>query len=191
YPWFLGIVTWASSPLTDAPWLAAGLVQAVLGAATTVFVAVVARRFAGDLAALLAAGIYAIYPNLIFHTGVLLGETLYNFFFLAFLALLLGRPWTAERSYAWIAACGVLLGLAVMVRPISLAIIPVVAVAWLWARKDWGIALRWTGALVAAVALCIVPWTIRNAIRLDAFVPISTNTGDNLCIGHAEGADGS
>ena len=191
YPWFLGIVTWASSPLTDAPWLAAGLVQAVLGAATTVFVAVVARRFAGDLAALLAAGIYAIYPNLIFHTGVLLGETLYNFFFLAFLALLLGRPWTAERSYAWIAACGVLLGLAVMVRPISLAIIPVVAVAWLWARKDWGIALRWTGALVAAVALCVVPWTIRNAIRLDAFVPISTNTGDNLCIGHAEGADGS
>jgi hypothetical protein len=30
----------------------------------------------------------------------------------------------------------------------------------------------------------IAPWTIRNAIRLDAFVPISTNTGVNLHIGH-------
>ncbi|MCB0970989.1 MAG: glycosyltransferase family 39 protein [Acidimicrobiales bacterium] len=191
YPWFLGIVTWASGPFTDAPWVAAGLVQAVLGAASTIFVAIVARRFAGDLAALVAAGLYAIYPNLVFHTGVLLSETLYNFFFLAFLALLLARPWTAERSYRWVAACGVLLGLAVMVRPISLAIVPIIGLAWLWARKDWGIALRWTAVLVAGIAACILPWTIRNAIRLDAFVPISTNTGDNLCIGHADGATGS
>ena len=28
YPWFLGIVTWLSSPFTDEPWLAAGLLQA-------------------------------------------------------------------------------------------------------------------------------------------------------------------
>ena len=39
--------------------------------------------------------------------------------------------------------------------------------------------------------MCIIPWTIRNAIRLHGFVPISTNTGDNLCIGHGEGATGS
>jgi hypothetical protein len=41
------------------------------------------------------------------------------------------------------------------------------------------------------VALCIVPWTIRNAVRLDAFVVLSTNTGDNLCIGHAPDATGA
>lgn len=37
YPWFLGIITWVSAPFTDAPWLAAGLVQAVLGTASIVF----------------------------------------------------------------------------------------------------------------------------------------------------------
>lgn len=191
YPWFLGIVAWLSSPFTDQVWLVAGLVQAVLGAASAVLAGLVARRLAGRRAALVAAALFAIYPNLIFHTGVLLGETLYNFLFLAFLAVVLAKPWTVAFSTRRALASGVLLGLAVMVRPISLAVIPVLALAWLWARKDWSIAFRWSAALLAGVTLCIVPWTIRNQVRLGAFVPISTNTGDNLCIGHGEGATGS
>ena len=35
-----------------------------------------------------------------------------------------------------------------------------------------------------------VPWTIRNAVSLDAFVPTSTNTGDTLCLDRVDGADG-
>ena len=191
YPWFLGILTWLSSPFTDAPWLVAGLVQAVLGAASVGLAALVTKRLAGPLAALVAAAIYALYPNLIFHTGALLGETLYNFLFLAFLALLLSKPWDAEFSRRRIVACGVLLGLAVLVRPISLAVIPVVIVGWLLARKDYRATFRWSLALLLGVAVCLVPWTIRNEVRLHAFVPISTNTGDNLCIGHADGATGA
>lgn len=191
YPWFVGIIDWASSPLTDAPWLAVAYVQAVLGAASVLLVAHVARRLAGPVAGVVAAVLFALYPNLVFHTGAVLGETLYNFLFLAFLAVLVDRPWSVRFSTRRALACGVLLGLAVMVRPISLAVVPVIALCWLYARKDWRVAARWTVALVAGIGLCIVPWTIRNAVRLDAFVPISTNTGDNLCIGHAEGATGA
>lgn len=191
YPWFLGIVVWASEPFTDAPWVAAGIVQAVLGAVTVLLGALVARRLAGERAGLVAAAGLALYPNLIFHTGALLGETLYNVLFLGFLALLLGRGWTHTFGAWRLVGCGALLGAAVLVRPISLAVIPVVALAWLWSRKDPVIAARWTGALLAGVALVVLPWTVRNAIRLDAFVPISTNTGDNLCIGHADGATGA
>ncbi|MCU1371718.1 MAG: glycosyl transferase [Ilumatobacteraceae bacterium] len=190
YPWFLGIITWASTPFTNEPWLAAGLVQAVLGAASVGLAASVTKRVAGSTAALVAAVVYALYPNLIFHTGALLGETLYNFLFLAFLALLLSRPWDASFRTPRIAGCGVVLGLAVMVRPISLAVIPVVVLCWLWTRKDYRVIARWTGALLLGVLVCIVPWTIRNELRLHAFVPISTNTGDNLCMGHADGATG-
>lgn len=193
YPWFLGVIEWVSSPFTDAGWHVAVHVQAVLGAVTIVLVAHVARRLAGRRAGLAAAALYAIYPNLVFHTGVLLGETLYIFFSMAFVAVLVDRPWTrsAGAGARRALACGVLLGLAVMVRPISLAIVPVVALCWLAERKDHQVVLRWTLALVVGVAACIVPWTVRNAVRLDAFVPISTNTGDNLCIGHAEGATGA
>ena len=191
YPWFLGIVTWLSQPFTDQPWLAAGLVQAALGAASVALVASVAKRLAGSVPGLVAAVVYALYPNLIFHTGALLGETLYNFLFLAFLVVLLSRPWDEAFSWVRLFGCGVLLGLAVMVRPISLAVIPIVILCWLAARKDYRVTLRWSLVLLAGVLVCIVPWTVRNEVRLHAFVPISTNTGDNLCIGHADGATGA
>jgi hypothetical protein len=191
YPWFLGIVTWLSRPFTDEPWLVAGLVQAVLGAASIALVASVAKRLAGPVAALLGAVVFALYPNLIFHTGALLGETLYNFLFLAFLALILSRPWDVGFGTWRVFGCGVLLGLAVMVRPISLAIVPVVALCWWAARKDHRVAARWSVVLVLGVLACIVPWTVRNEVRMHAFVPLSTNTGDNLCIGHADGANGA
>lgn len=192
YPWFLGIVAIISAPITDHIPTAAAVVQAFLGAATVVLGAIVARRIAGWRAAIAAAWGLALYPNLIFHTAALLGETLYNFLFLAFCVALLGvRPTASPIGARRALGAGVLLGLAVMVRPISLAVIPIVVAWWWWTTHDRKVVLRHGGLLVAAVAACILPWTIRNAIRMDAFIPISTNTGDNLCIGHGPNASGA
>jgi 4-amino-4-deoxy-L-arabinose transferase-like glycosyltransferase len=191
YPWFLGIVTWAGTPLTDDLPLLVAMVQAVLGAASVVLGALVARRLAGPRAGMVAAAGLALYPNLIFHAGAILGETLYITLFLTFLVVGLGRSWPRDLTNRRALAAGVVLGLAVMVRPISLAVLPLVVAVWWWSLRDRGRALRVGGLLVAGVAVCIVPWTIRNAIRLDAFVVLSTNTGDNLCIGHAPDATGA
>ena len=48
----------------------------------------------------------------------------------------------------------------------------------------------WRGVPLGVVVLMSVPWTIRNAMSLDAFVPTSTNTGDTLCLDRVDGADG-
>jgi hypothetical protein len=45
-------------------------------------------------------------------------------------------------------------------------------------------------ALIAAFALVIAPWTIRNAIELDRFVPVSTGGGKALFIGTYLPGDG-
>lgn len=190
YPLFLGVVAWVSRPFSNNLPLVVTLVQAVIGAATSVLGAAVARRVAGRTAGVVAAFALALYPNLVFHSGTILGETLYNALFMAFLVVVTSggiRP----RSSAQVAGAGLVLGLAVMVRPISLAIVPVVALCWLVGGAGRRRTMRSTGVLVAAVAVCIVPWTVRNAVRLHEFVPISTNTGDNLCIGHAKGATGA
>jgi 4-amino-4-deoxy-L-arabinose transferase-like glycosyltransferase len=217
----------------------------VIGSITCVLGAIVARRLAGNAAGVAAAVGLALYPNLVFHTGALLGETLYDGLFLAFLAVAVtGRWWhrpareparadagaeaqsgaqagadgapvvaadgaAAQRSASEpdqaqaasgpsrfgltgrALASGVLLGLAIMVRPISLAVVPVVLVCWWLAGRDLRTVARWSAALLVGVAACILPWTVRNAVRMHAFVPISTNTGDNLCIGHADGATGA
>lgn len=191
YPWFVGMVTWLGSPISDSVVTLVVVVQAFLGAASSILGALVARAVAGRRAAVVAAFALALYPNLVFHSGAVLGETLYNFLFLGFLAVLATATWPDGLTRWRVLGAGATLGLAVMVRPISLAILPVIALAWWVATHDWRVVLRSTAVVTVAVAACIVPWTVRNAIRMDAFVPISTNTGDNLCIGHARGATGA
>lgn len=202
YPWFLGVVSWLSHPFTDRLPLVVAMVQAVLSSISVVLGAIVAHRLAGRRAAVVAAFALALYPNLVMHAGAILGETLYITLFLAFLVVVPWRIGGETGPARRVAAAGVLLGLAVMVRPISLAIVPLVPVVW-WIEGRRGRTgslgdarpLRriapLSGVLLLAVVSCIVPWTVRNAVRMHEFVPISTNTGDNLCIGHAEGATGA
>jgi 4-amino-4-deoxy-L-arabinose transferase-like glycosyltransferase len=191
YPWFLGIVTWVGTPFTDDLPLLVAMVQAALGAVTVVVGALVARRIAGPRSGIAAAVGLALYPNLIFHSGAVLGETLYITLFLLFMLVALGRSWPDDLTNRRVLAAGVVLGIDVIVRPISLAVLPVVVGVWWCAIRDRRRVLRAGGLLVAGVALCIVHWTIRNVIRMDAFVLLSTNTGDNLCIGHAPDATGA
>ena len=119
-----------------------------------------------------------------FHTGVLMSETLYIFLFAAFLTVLLWRPWPEGLSGRRVLAASVVLGLAILVRPISIVIVPALFLVWWWDQRDWRVALKWFGLAVAGVAICVLPWTVRNYVRMDGFVPLSTNTGDNLCMGH-------
>lgn len=191
YPWFLGIVTWLGRPLTDDIPLLGAMVQAVLGAASVALAAVAGRHLGGRRAGIVAAFGLALYPNLVFHGGALLGETLYIALSLAFAVLVVTTRFPHGLTAGRAAAIGVLLGLAVMVRPISLAVVPVLVLTWWLATRDRRLVLRSSLVALVAVGACIVPWTIRNAVQMDAFVAISTNTGDNLCIGNGPGADGS
>ncbi|NLD77269.1 MAG: DUF2029 domain-containing protein [Acidimicrobiales bacterium] len=191
YPWFLGILTWFTQPFTDQVWTVAAVTQSILGAATVVLAALVARRLAGPSAGAVAAVVLAVYPNLIFHSGAVLGETLYNALFMAFLVACLGRRWPDDITNRRALLAGLLLGLAVMVRPISLAVLPVAVGVWWWSHRDRRRALVQGALLVAGVVACMAPWTVRNALRMDDLVWMSTNTGDNLCIGHGPGATGA
>ena len=74
------------TPLPDDLALATGLFQLVLGVATIVLTYVVGRRLFDDRVGLIAAGIVAVFPNLIFHTAVPLTETLFIFLVMAALA---------------------------------------------------------------------------------------------------------
>lgn len=196
YPYFLGAIAWVlkHTPISDDLALAAGLVQAVLGAATVVGVGLVARRLSNPAGGLVAASTAALYPNLVMHTAVLLSETLFIALLIALLVALLpvpeSGPWPADLSLRRLVVASLLLGAAVLVRPVSLPMVGVIGVVWWVATRDGRAALGRTALVGLIVVACVVPWTVRNAVRMDAFVPLSTNTGDNLCIGHAPRATG-
>jgi 4-amino-4-deoxy-L-arabinose transferase-like glycosyltransferase len=196
YPAFVAAIAWPvlHTPLRDHVAVAVEIVQAFLSAATVVAMAIVARAVAGRRAAVATAALLALWPNLVFHSGVLLGETLCNAIVASALAVLLaGRAhdgWPISLSRRRLAIAGLLLGVGALVRPTVLLAVPVLAAVALAARLPRRAALAATGVVALAAVAVLAPWTVRNAVRLHAFVPISTNTGDDLCIGRYPGAVG-
>ena len=179
------------TPIPDNLVLATGFFQVFLSVATVALVYYVGRRLFTPAVGLVAALWMALFPNLIFHTAVYLTETLFIFLVLAALAVLFSFRWREERpGWTRLLVFGLLLGFSALVRPISLLFLPLLPIAWLIAGFGWQRALGYSGAVLVVTAAVIAPWTIRNAVRMDAFVIISTNVGDNLCMGHHAGAPG-
>ncbi|NLA37638.1 MAG: hypothetical protein GX868_18395 [Actinobacteria bacterium] len=202
YPWFLGVqqtvLQWLGAegslhrvaPVVQA--LLGGVaVWALIGAASTLD----ANPQRGRRIGLAAGVVLALWPNLVLHSATLLSESLFIvclcLFLLGMTRLMVGeaalwtRPWWRNAVLA-----GVALGAATLTRPQVLLSLPAFAVAIGVLRVPWR--TRAALFLVPAVlgAAVVMPWTIRNAALFGEFVPVSTNGGDNLCIGFNRDARG-
>jgi 4-amino-4-deoxy-L-arabinose transferase-like glycosyltransferase len=193
FPFALGGVFWLvrHTPLPeDLPHVAAAF-NATLGVIAVALVYALGRRLLGVGAALAAAAIVALWPNLIYHGGAILSEPLFIVLVLAALAVLLWRPWPGGHVPGRrLAVFGVLVGLAALTRPVGgLLVLALAAAAWIGGAGPRR-ALAQAGIALAAALLVIAPWTVRNAVVMDSPILISTNAGDDLCTGHNPEATG-
>ena len=191
YPLALGAVLWVVRLLPGdvtafdvAVWFNVALSVATIG-----LVFVLGRRLAGDRVGLVAAAIWALWPNLVLHSAVVLTETLFLVLLVLLLIVLLDDPASARLpGRARLITVGVLFGLTLLVRPVSAVIAPVFLVLW------WGAGAKaalWRLTLVGVATLAVlVPWSIRSTLAMDEPVAMSLNFGDNLCLGHNPGATG-
>jgi 4-amino-4-deoxy-L-arabinose transferase-like glycosyltransferase len=158
----------AGYALTGHHVVAGRIENALLGAFGVLALTWVALRLLGPRAAWWAGAIGAVYLPLVLMASVLESETL---FVLCELVALGCALQARRRSRWWVAAAGAAAGLAALARVDGLVllagVLPLVGV-------------RRAGLALAACALVIAPWTARNAIRLHAFVPVSTESGATL-----------
>ena len=169
----------------------AQLLNVVLSTATVALVYLIGRRTLGTAPAIVGAAIVAGFPSLIFFTGVTLSEVAFTFLALLGIYLLVLEAQSGGRDTLLLVTAGLVLGLATLTRGQALLLPVVVIPFWLLTGIDRrGVALR-LAAVGLGIGLIVAPWTIRNAIELDAPVFISTNAGVNFWIGHHEGAAGS
>jgi 4-amino-4-deoxy-L-arabinose transferase-like glycosyltransferase len=190
----LGAVVWLVRlvPFADNVPLTAGLFNLVLGVGTVALTFEIGRRLFDNRVGLVSAAVVALWPNLIFHTAVILTETLFIFLVMAAVLLLVALPAGARRiGWRRLAAFGALLGLSALVRPISLAFLPVLVLVLALARAGWRTTIAAVGVAAVAVVVVLMPWTLRNVHETGSFVAISTNLGDNLCMSRHAGADGA
>jgi 4-amino-4-deoxy-L-arabinose transferase-like glycosyltransferase len=177
YPYFLAAAAALTGSLEAALWA-----QVAVGSLIVPAVAVVGARVFSARVGVLAGGIAAFYPELVWFSVHYWSETL----FMAFLwwgferLLAAGAPGGRVRTAV---AAGLLWGLAILTRETVLYFLPVAA-AWLaWPRAD-GRGARAAAFLLAAV-VTVAPWTYRNWAQFHAVVPVSTAGGLNLFQGNA------
>src|SRR5215218_4028444 len=139
--------------------------------------------------ALVGALAVAVYPALLEYQGMLMSEPLAA-------TLLSGGvlaalwAWDGGRM-RWLLPGG-LFGALAMVRPeyLGIAVLVALGIAAREMRSDWRGSLLRAAVFLAAALVLIAPWTIRNAVALDRFVPISTGGGQVLFAGTYLPSDG-
>jgi len=170
YPSFLAVVT-----LGRRAFLPVVISQAAVGAGTVFCSAWLAMELFGPTAAVLAAGISAIYPYYVVHDTALQETSLFTLLTLVSVLLLL-RAWRTGSRLTGVVA-GLALGFDVLTRA-TIAPFAVLAPFWLFGKR------RTTAVTCAALfALTVAPWLVESHRRTGLFT-LSTETGFQLWDGN-------
>ena len=161
--------------------LAAKLVNSLLAIFTIYLVYLLAKNIFTQRIALLSALLVALMPSLILYAGLLASENLAIPLFLA--AIYFYRRALETKQSRYCIGAGLIMGLTIMVRPITL-LVPVVWLVYYLLHKPTLKQFIFHSALLGICTLApILPWTIRNYLVFQHFIPISTNGSYALLVG--------
>lgn len=186
YPWFLGVVFRVCGDDLLVP----RLVQAAIGAGSCVLAYGVGARAFDRRTGLLGAAFLATYWIVVYFDGELLLPVLEVPTCLAAIlcALRFGERPTSARALV----TGVAIGVAALVRPNALVMLPCFGAWFAWSeRARLAASVRVASACIAGAALVVAPVTLYNAVGGGDRVLISSQGGVNLWIGNNPASDGS
>jgi hypothetical protein len=155
------------------------MIGGFVGVITVVTTACIGRKLVDERVGLLAAGIVAVSPFMIAADGSLMADSL--FIALMTAAVLLAIHVRQAPGLGWFALLGFTLGLATLTRSDGIVVGAVLVAVTAWCVP--GAVMRRVGfaAVGGVVVLAVlVPWTVRNRDALDAFIPLSNNSGSLL-----------
>jgi 4-amino-4-deoxy-L-arabinose transferase-like glycosyltransferase len=177
YPYFLGVPWSLSGGFRAAQWA-----QLLVGSLLVPAVGLLGARAFSPRVGLVAAGIVAFYPEVVWFSVHFWSETLFMVFLWWGMERLLAADAQGATHTAVVA--GLLWGLAALTRETVLYFLPLAA-GYLMFRSPLPGGRKRALAFLLAAIVSIAPWTYRNWLAFHAFVPVSTAGGLNLFQGNA------
>jgi len=180
YAWLLGIEYFVFGPNV----FLAKLVQCFLDSIVCLLIYRIGVRMLDRRTALIAAALYAIYPLAIFVDTRLYYQTLLNLA-LCWIILCMAAPVTVKNGM-W---TGIAVGVSALAKPVTLPLIlvvPVIRMLETIRRATLRSHVLWSIAFVIACVLTLAPWTVRNYIVFDRFIPVQSGGGWVLLQGSKE-----
>ena len=174
--------------LAGIDFLVVRLVQCFLGSLSVVLIYILADRFFNSLTAALAALLYLFYGILIFYDGQFLATspavftTLLLIFFLSRIR--------EGRVFLWLPG-GIILGIAILLRPNNLILLPLLLIWLIFLRKDPARKKVYSGFLFClGAALIVSPVTLRNYLVGGDLLLVTPNGGITFFLGNNPNANG-
>ena len=185
YPLFLALLF---SVFGNDSYTAVAICECVIGALAIVVLYYAALHFIGrNRPAAIAALILAVYPPLIKLTNAFMTENLFTLF-AVLSALMLLRALSDPPSKTYAVLAGVIIGLSWLCRPtfgVLVILLPLWALLTTGQRRgDQKTRLKRTALILGMALLCLVPWIVRNAIAMKAFIPFDAHGGATLWYQH-------
>jgi hypothetical protein len=188
YPALLAAVYAAVGASTAA----AMIVNAVAGAAAAAGVHHLVDEAGGVRWRSVAAGLaVALHPALVPYTAALMTEGVATSLVVVAAALAAAaRGLVPPRARVALVGAGVVMAVAILVRPQNLALAPLVGAVGAPAVAGWRVRATRAAAVTAVALACVAPWTARNCARMHRCALVSVNGGWNLLIGTATSTGG-
>lgn len=150
--------------LCGRSYLAAHVWITFLSALTCLLGAELLRNKWGHGAALGAATALALHPGMTYYAMFLLSEAPFTFIAVLGTWLTVRSLERMDQSPRWTAAAGLAWGMAILLRPQAVLMVPIAMLVWWWSgvrRRDF----FWPLAIQAVLALLLtMPWVVRNAV---------------------------
>jgi len=137
--------------------------QHLIGVALAMAILLVAWRFFGRTAGIVAGTLAAISPQLIYIEHEVLSD--YLFLVVAFAGIVSLAFFAHARSWRLLLIPGLLFGLATVTKPLGQCLVVVAPIALLFLLPRWKPALRAILLVTLGMALVLVPWVVRNDLR--------------------------
>jgi 4-amino-4-deoxy-L-arabinose transferase-like glycosyltransferase len=182
YPAFLALVGGGVAPTDSVPAIVKAA-QAIVGSLGVFIVGALAYRLAGRRAAMLAGFGAAFYPPLVWIAGYAFSEAL--FWPIGLLAAWLLDQASDRTDPRLAAACGLVLGIGILIRPALVLFVPLAAL-WLLYRKQWWV----LAAILIALLVVVGPWTLRNYRHHGRLVFVASEGGVTFWTGNHRLATG-
>jgi 4-amino-4-deoxy-L-arabinose transferase-like glycosyltransferase len=187
YPAFVAAV-WS---VTGENLLALRLVEALVGTISVALIAALGARWFGSGAGRLALVVAAFHPVLAYLPSTQYSENLLVLVCVLAYGCLFEAILRPGRRLRWWIAGGVLLGVACLIRPNVVVLVPglLLGAAWSLARAGRGFALP-AFACVVALSLTLAPWLIRNHRVHGHWYFVAAGGGRSLWLGNNDQTSG-
>jgi hypothetical protein len=184
YPFLLSLIFRVSGAFTFASFLAAALGNCLFSAAATIPLRALGSKVFSERAGVWAGWMWAVWPAGVLMPTEWIWETSLSALLATTVAWLTVEAAETAKPGSWI-GYGVVWAIALLTNP-SLGIALPFLLLWAGWRARKNNASRWSRPALAAVtiAVCIMPWTVRDYLRFERVIPVRSNFAFELWIGN-------